>query len=100
MTQTAEQTVRRVRTEPNRRRVRVFFGGEAVAEVEAEAAAGGAEAADGGGDGVGGEGEWDLADAVAAGCPGEGVGERAGGAVEEGVMHGGGLRASWVRRRR
>ena len=32
MTQTAEQTVRRVRTEPNRRRVRVFFGGEAVAD--------------------------------------------------------------------
>jgi len=36
MTQTAEPTategIRRVRTEPNQRRVRVFFGGEAVAD--------------------------------------------------------------------
>src|SRR6202012_5815185 len=32
MTQTAEQTGSRVRTEPNQRRVRVFFGGAAVAD--------------------------------------------------------------------
>lgn len=36
MTQTAEpaatEGIRRVRTEPNQRRVRVFFGGEAVAD--------------------------------------------------------------------
>jgi uncharacterized protein (DUF427 family) len=38
MTQTAEPTasegIGRVRTEPNQRRVRVFFGGEAVADIE------------------------------------------------------------------
>jgi uncharacterized protein (DUF427 family) len=35
MTQAAELTQLRVRTEPNRRRVRVFFGGEAVADSSA-----------------------------------------------------------------
>ena len=35
MTQVAELTQLRVRTEPNRRRVRVFFGGEAVADSSA-----------------------------------------------------------------
>ena len=35
MTQSAELTQLRVRTEPNRRRVRVFFGGEAVADSSA-----------------------------------------------------------------